>query len=158
MIEPKLLMWLFDQNLWIIKRQVDGLTHEASLDGLPFRGNCLNWVLGHILYSRNMIHQILGQPPIWTQVDGKAYAYQAPPITADSQDVHTLEKLMGDLNRSQEMIRNALEKMSQNDMNQPFDDTLAIGERLSFLHFHEAYHAGQTEYLRQLVGKNDEVW
>jgi uncharacterized damage-inducible protein DinB len=32
-----------------------------------------------------------------------------------------------------------------------------VGEQLAFLHFHEAYHTGQTEMLRQLAGKNDKV-
>jgi hypothetical protein len=36
----------------VIKRQLDGVSHEESLVQPPFRGNCLNWVLGHIVCSR----------------------------------------------------------------------------------------------------------
>ena len=32
-----------------------------------------------------------------------------------------------------------------------------LGERLFFLYFHETYHVGQTEFLRQLAGKDDKV-
>jgi|GEM_PF-5021639 len=32
-----------------------------------------------------------------------------------------------------------------------------VGAQLSFLSWHETYHTGQTEYLRQLAGKDDQV-
>ena len=32
-----------------------------------------------------------------------------------------------------------------------------LGERLVFLHWHETYHVGQLELLRQLAGTNDAV-
>ena len=35
------------------------------------------------------------------------------------------------------------------------DDTLR--KRLAFMAWHDSYHTGQTEYLRQLTGVNDKV-
>jgi uncharacterized damage-inducible protein DinB len=32
-----------------------------------------------------------------------------------------------------------------------------VGQRVFFLYFHESYHVGQTELLRQLAGKNDKI-
>jgi hypothetical protein len=32
-----------------------------------------------------------------------------------------------------------------------------LGGVLAFLNWHEAYHVGQLELLRQLAGKNDQV-
>ena len=34
---------------------------------------------------------------------------------------------------------------------------LALGDRLSFLQFHETYHAGQTGILRRLAGKKGAI-
>lgn len=49
-----------ERNLYIIKVQTQGLTHADSLLQLPFRGNCLNWVVGHIAANRNTMLYFLG--------------------------------------------------------------------------------------------------
>lgn len=51
----------------IIKLQTYGLTHQDSLLQPPVRGNCLNWVLGHILAGRNTTLEFLGQSPLWQE-------------------------------------------------------------------------------------------
>ena len=55
----------FDANLWIIKRQTDGLSNADSLMQPTFRANCLNWVLGHIVVGRNRALVLLGLEPVW---------------------------------------------------------------------------------------------
>jgi hypothetical protein len=45
MITAKDLIGASERNLGIIKAQTEGLSHADSLLQLPFRGNCLNWVL-----------------------------------------------------------------------------------------------------------------
>ena len=60
------------------------------------------------------------------------------------------------IQQSQKQILAALERTSQESLNQP-DGEGTVGGSLSFLYWHEAYHTGQTEYLRQLAGKNDKV-
>ena len=47
---------LYKTNHWVVTNQTDDLTHDDSLLQLPFRGNCLNWILGHILVSRHNGH------------------------------------------------------------------------------------------------------
>jgi hypothetical protein len=76
-IQPEPLVYPFNINYDVIKRQVDGLSHQDSLLQPPFRGGCLNWILGYIL--------------------------------------------------------------------------------IAFMYFHETYHTGQTELLRQLAGTDDKV-
>ena len=34
---------------------------------------------------------------------------------------------------------------------------MPLSERIFFLYFHETYHVGQTELLRQLTGVDDKV-
>ena len=37
------------------------------------------------------------------------------------------------------------------------DRTMTLGQRLFGFYFHETYHTGQTEALRQLAGTDDQV-
>ena len=54
-MDKKMIQGLFETNYWVVTNQTKGLTHEDSLLQLPFRGNCLNWVLGHCLVSRESV-------------------------------------------------------------------------------------------------------
>jgi uncharacterized damage-inducible protein DinB len=40
---------------------------------------------------------------------------------------------------------------------QSFLGTTTLGQLIFFLYWHESYHTGQPEYLRQLAGKDDKV-
>jgi hypothetical protein len=37
------------------------------------------------------------------------------------------------------------------------DEEETAGQQIRFSHWHETYHVGQLELLRQLAGKNDKV-
>lgn len=63
MLTAQQLAEAYARNATIIQRQAEGLAHADSVLQLPFRGNCFNWVLGHILESRNTILGLLGAEP-----------------------------------------------------------------------------------------------
>jgi len=155
MIQPELLAELFAVNHRVIRRQTDGLTHEDSLRQLPFRGNCLNWVVGHIVATRSRVLMLLGEPPIWEDTEANRYATGSEPIT-NGDDALMLDKILHDLDCSQERLMAALMRVTPHELDTLHDDE-TVGHQLAFLHFHEAYHTGQTELLRQLAGKNDKV-
>lgn len=50
----------------------------------------------------------------------------------------------------------AFEAMTLEDLN-VLRDERTLGERVLGLYFHETYHTGQTEILRQLAGVDDRV-
>jgi uncharacterized damage-inducible protein DinB len=159
MSSSETLVDLFDVNLWVIKKQLDGLTHADSLLQLPFRGNCLNWVLGHIVASRDGILKLLGESPIWSEEESAAYGRGTEPITCDG-DVHSLEKLLNDLDRSQNILIAALGRIPQEELEktiETFRGERTLGNHVAFLLWHEGYHVGQLELLRQLAGKDDSV-
>lgn len=143
----------------IIHMQIDGLTHADSLLQPPFRGNCLNWVLGHIVESRNAALRQLGQQPVWGEEEGTRYATGSQPIVSEAQAL-PLERLVAGLALSQARMESALQGMSPEMLAQPQDADgrqVSLGERLDWLLWHETYHVGQLEFLRQLAGKNDAV-
>jgi uncharacterized damage-inducible protein DinB len=141
----------------VIMRQLDGVTHEESLVQPPFRGNCLNWVLGHIIISRDEALTILEEELPWDESVAARYLRNSDPITSAEQAL-PLSQLQALLEESQTRILAGLARMPAERMDvREGDDTDTIGERLAFAHWHETYHVGQLELLRQLTGKNDKV-
>lgn len=160
MIKPTDLTGSLERNLNIIKAQTQGLTHADSLLQLPFRGNCMNWVLGHIAENRNTMLRFLGEEPILSEDQAKRYGYGSEPVCADGTDILTLEQLLTALEQSQKVITDRLQRISPEELArevQSFLGTATLGQLLFFLYFHETYHTGQTEALRQLAGRDDKV-
>ena len=139
----------------VIHRQLNRLTNEESFLQPPFRGNCLNWVLGHIVFSREAALTRLGESFPWTEAEAARYTRNSEPVTS-AGDALSLERLLAALEESQARIVAALKRISDEDLQRPADDE-TVGEQITFSHWHETYHVGQLELLRQLAGKNDKV-
>jgi hypothetical protein len=141
--------------------QTDGLTHEQSLIQLPFRANCLNWVVGHVLANRRNIIQLLGEENPLPSVNLDHYERESDPILGEENGVLPLEELLDCLEKSQGILTGLLENENVDTLQRPapYRDR---GEKplaywLLFLYFHDSYHVGQTELLRQAAGKNDKI-
>jgi hypothetical protein len=149
---------LFKTNHWVFAHQCDGLTHDDSLLQLPFRGNCLNWVLGHVLVSRQNALKLMGIPVTWTDGEIARYKYDSEPITsADDPDILHFDRLVADFERTQEQLADGFAEISEAQLAEKDDRGRTVADRLLFIAWHEGYHLGQTEYLRQLAGKDDKV-
>ncbi len=150
----------FARNAGIVKMQTKGLTHEDSLRQPPFRGNCLNWVLGHIAENRDHVLELLGEPPSIGAL-GARYKRGSDPLTQAGEGTLRLEELLAWLDQAQERIAAALGKMDEATWSREItagnNRKMTIGQRVFFLYFHETYHVGQTELFRQLAGKDDKV-
>ena len=149
-----------ERNLGIIKAQTEGLSHADSLLQVPFRGNCLNWVLGHMAANRNTMLRFLGEEAILSEAYGTRYGYGSEPVCGDGDDILTLEQLLAALEQGQAALAASLEKITPEELareEQSFLGTTTLGRLIFFLFWHESYHAGQPEYLRQLAGKDDKV-
>jgi hypothetical protein len=157
-IHPELLAFLFNINYEVVKQQTDGLSHEDSLLQLPFRGNCLNWVLGHLIISRDSILKVLEETEVWSEEIAAPYLREADPITAENNNLaQPLENILTAFDLSHQRLMAAFERITPEDLAAPKSERSSIGKWIAFLQFHESYHVGQTELLRQLAGKNDKV-
>ena len=157
--DAETLIQSYAVNLRIVHMQTDGLSHEDSLMQPPFRSNCLNWVLGHILVGRNTALKLLGEPPVWREEDEARYKTGSEPITGDEHAL-PLKQLLTGLDRSQERIGEALTRTSPEELAAmiPFRGSeRSLGQALDGLHWHETYHLGQLELLRQLAGTDDAI-
>ena len=160
MISTQELLEAFARNLNIIQAQTEGLSHEQCLLQPPFRGNCMNWVLGHMAETRNSLLKTLGEKPILTEKECARYGHGSEPVCADREGVIKLGRLLAMLQHSQERIAVALPRLTAEVLAKKVKDhrgEVPLGNRLFFLYFHETYHTGQTELLRQLAGTDDKV-
>ncbi len=125
------------------------MTHEESLCQPPAGGNCLNWVVGHIVVARANVLALLGEAPSWDWAGLRRYIPGSAPVTAGA-DALGFERLLADFDRAQEQLVAALGRQSPEDLAAVRDDR-TLGAHLASCHFHESYHAGQIELLRPPV-------
>ncbi len=151
----------YGRNLEIIKMQTGGLTHEESLIQLPFRANCLNWVVGHILANRCNILRLLGAEDLRPGLNLDHYERDSDPIQGPDGGVLVLSELLTHLETTQSRLVEALEKETEGSLERsaPYRDRpeQPVAFWLFFLYFHDSYHVGQTEILRQAAGKDDKI-
>lgn len=148
----------FKTTTRIIHKQAAGLTHADSVLQLPFRGNCFNWVVGHIVEHRDQVLELLGEPPLLTAEQAALYGTRSEPIT-NGETAVPLPVLMRMLDESQERIAAALTAAGPERLEAIYsqEHNQTVGGRIAGLHWHETYHTGQLEILRQLAGKNDRI-
>ena len=140
-------------NHWLIGVLIEGLTNDDSLVQPPYEGNCLNWVLGHILSGRHTAMKLVGAAPVWSQEEIDIYKTGSLPITSSDQAL-PLEKLVGDLDQTQERIAAALGGISEAGLLEEAETDRGlkpITQHLAGLHWHETFHVGQLELLRDLA-------
>jgi hypothetical protein len=151
----------YRRNLEIIKMQTKGLSQQDSLIQLPFRANCLNWVVGHILANRCNILQLLDAEDLRPSVDLDHYERESDPIAGRGKGVLVLSELLALLDTTQLRLAEALEKEDEQSLQRaaPYRDRpeRPIASWLFFLYFHDCYHVGQTEILRQAAGVDDKI-
>ncbi len=158
MTDPQKFIPLFQRTHWIIKQQTKGLTHTDSVLQLPFRSNSMNWILGHIMESRNKMLAVFDEPPALDEAQAARYQRDSEPVT-HATDAVPLETLLTAVDDSQNRIIAALEKATAEDLAAIYNEEhkFTVADRLEFLHWHETYHVGQLEILRQLAGTDDKI-
>lgn len=144
----------------ILKGQTGDLTQEESLFQPPEGGNCINWLLGHIVTSRNQMLELLDRPPIWGQEKRVRYAQGSPPITVAGIGVLEIARLLEDYEATQRPILEALAAISDEELATRvpwFGGELDKSGVLGGFLFHEAYHLGQAGLVRRLMGRASAV-
>lgn len=159
MIDPGLLANGFESNTWVINKQVEGLTHAESLLQPPFRGNCLNWVIGHIVANRERVLTLLAEPGVWSAEEAASYVSGSDPILSNGAGsrVLSLERLLDDLDTGTARIAGKLRRLTAADLD-TLEGERTLAQHLFGLYWHETYHVGQTELFRQLAGKDDAIF
>jgi hypothetical protein len=158
MTERDHLLEALKRNHWIIHQQARDLTHEESVLQLPFRGNCFNWVLGHIVVERDRMARALELEPIMSPAEAEPYRRGSDPLD-EPQAAVSLERLIKAVDVAQLRLHETLEVVPDEVLNAVYDPEHdhTVWDRVVFLAWHETYHVGQLEILRQLAGKDDAI-
>jgi uncharacterized damage-inducible protein DinB len=150
----------FALNLRLMMMQSAGLSHAESLIQTPYNINCLNWVLGHIAVNRDRVLRTIGEDPLLSEDEFNRYKTESDPIIEDGEDVIKLERLLEILTDGQERINRGFSQLTEAQLSsliQVGERQIQLGERLHGFYFHDTYHTGQTDLLRQIAGTNDKV-
>lgn len=152
------LIQSFQTTTWLINKQADGLSHEQMLLQLPFRGNCFNWILGHIVTNRDKVLVLLGEEPQFSEAEVARYVRGSDPVVRVETAVDS-HCLLEAVQTSQSKIEAALATIDPEVLTAIYDteNNVTVADHIDGLHWHETYHTGQLEILRQLAGTNDRI-
>jgi hypothetical protein len=127
----------------VLNLNLKDITHEESLVAAPGGGNSINWIVGHIIVSRDDIRELLGLDRLYGD---EMKMYQRGAEAVKPAELFQFSKLMEMYNDGQHILE---EKMKHTDLR----DNDEKYRMVTFLAFHEAYHSGQTGILRRIIGK-----
>jgi uncharacterized damage-inducible protein DinB len=150
-MDAKPIIHLLDFSNRSLGMNLDGVTHEESLIHPESGGNCINWVLGHIVVHRDKMLGMLGQPTLLDEATAARYARGSRPILAEDDGVQTLEALKDALEQSYDRVRSVLSAADEATFAAPSGKS-TLGDSLVFLLGHEWYHGGQVGLLRRITG------
>lgn len=142
----------------VVRRNVDGLSHEDSLVRPQPGGNCLNWIMGHLVWTYAGALRLLGQEPVVEQEGLKHYARGAPPLGSPAE-AWDFGKLLAAWNEEAVRVDAGLSALSPEALGRPApfspsgDPDETVRSLLYTILFHQAYHAGQTAVLRRIIGR-----
>lgn len=143
---------------FVLMRNLEGITNEESLEQPVPGGNCLNWIVGHLLFSRHELLEVLGAVSAAEKQHYDRYRRGSSAMT-DAAEAHPLDSMIARFEETQTLYRHAVENVSEERLAEKAplspanDPEETIESLLTKFAFHENYHVGQTGILRRFIGK-----
>ena len=142
----------------VIRANTAGLTQEDSLVQPQPDGNCLNFVIGHVVNVYDKVLPLVGQEPVMGDAVAR-YERGSPPIR-DAAEALQLDDLLAAFDTQTERFVAGLATLTPEALERPMPGPDSGGELtetvrslMATILFHQAYHAGQTGVLRRIAGK-----
>lgn len=146
----------------VLQLNVEGLTHEESLVQPRPGGNCLNWVVGHLLWTYDYNLPVLEQEPVMGTNPLKRYERGSAPLR-DPTEAMGFQELLTAWDEASRRMDAGLASLTADVLDQPAqrspddDPDETVRERLTGVLFHQSYHVGQTALLRRIAGREGAV-
>jgi len=158
MADVKSLYQTLERNTGLVKEQAKGLDHVDTVLQLPFRGNCFNWVVGHMLASRDAMLTAMEAELVLSKEERECYGHGSEPVTGPEGAV-PFDRLLEALDQTQEAVAAALETATPELLGKIYNEErgMDVSQWVAFLVWHDTYHVGQLEILRQLAGTDDAI-
>ena len=146
----------FGMNQFIVRTNLDGITHAESLVRAVPDGNHINWLLGHVVATRCALLPSLHQQPPMAKDQMRAYDRGSSAVA--DEDYLPLDELLRLFDATQKQILAGVAALSEEEINAPAPfspggGSETLGSLLAKSTVHEGYHLGQTGILRRVVGK-----
>jgi uncharacterized damage-inducible protein DinB len=140
---------------FVVNKNSGGITHEESLMNPQPAGHSFNWVLGHMVRTRNEILELMGKKPLYPK--NKFEVYSPKGFTAEK--ALDVDELKNCFNVLQSELQSAIQSLPPDKLREPAslrpgkDSKDTVGSILATVFWHEAYHAGQLGIIRRVAGK-----
>ena len=148
----------FEMCNFVLKANVGDISQEESLISPNPTGNCINWVLGHIVVYRCHLLSGLGAQPVWDKADYTNYERHEAPLK-DSANARPVTELWTALDETLQRLKDAISTLTPERLAelatfiQEDEPGGTIETALTVFAFHDAYHSGQTGVLRRIIGR-----
>lgn len=149
-MDPELLNHMLSFNTRVIGVNLEAITHDQALAQPPGGGNCVNWMLGHLVVHRNHMLRALGAEPVWNAEQDARYDRGSDPVTGDD-GAATLDALRDGMERGRAALADAFAAATPGQL-AAAAGTVTLGQRLALMLGHELYHAGQISVVRRYLG------
>jgi len=142
----------------VVRINLDGVTQAESLVQPQPAGNCINWVVGHLLAIYHQALPLLGQEPVIEPSVIQRYNRGSAPML-DAAEALDISELMTAWDECCRRVDAGLAGLSDEKLAAPAprsptnNPNETIASLLSTVCWHQAYHAGQTGVLRRIAGK-----
>jgi uncharacterized damage-inducible protein DinB len=146
----------------VVRMNTDGLSHAESLIQPQPGGNCLNWVVGHLIAIYHHTFPLLGQEPVLPEPVRARYDRGSAPMR-DAAEASDFSELLNAWDETSRRFDTGLATLSPDALTNPAprspsnDPNETIGSLLSTISWHQAYHVGQTGLLRRVAGKRGAI-
>ncbi|MCI0613494.1 DinB family protein [bacterium] len=151
-----LLLSLGTSNV-VINRNLEGINHRDSLVHPQPEGQTFNWILGHMVKTRNEILELIGKKSLYPKSKFDVYT---PKDFSESKALD-LDELKSCFNALQSELEDGIKSLSREKLNEPAtlrpDRSDTVGSVLATILWHEAYHAGQLGTMRRVIGKDGKI-
>ena len=143
---------IFSVNDALVSQALDGLTHEELWHAPTDRNNAMLWIAGHVVQTRAMVLQLLGEP-----VDtgwGSVFDRGATIGEADRYPTRDeIERVMRDISpRLHAKLVSLDDAELAGPATMPLPGAKTIADQLAFFALHDTYHVGQMAYIRKALG------
>ena len=148
------LMMIFSLNTALLTKAFEGvgddqLWHRPSLENNP-----MLWIAGHMVGSRALMLQLLGNPidtgwgPLFARGavlgEEERYPTRADVMTMHGDVAQRVQAVLAGLSAAQ-LAREATAGPKPGN-------TRTVGDQLGFFAMHDSYHLGQLAYIRKALG------